>query len=131
MDDPTHDALFRAMAEPHRRVVCRYLSARDEGVADFDDLVEHVVRRERAREDVEPEDVEPEDVEPEDVEPEDVEPGDRRRQVEIRLYHVHLPMLSDAGVVEFDARSGTVRYRGGGLIDALLCGLSEDGKVCA
>ena len=116
MDDPTHDALFRAMAEPHRRVVCRYLSARDEGVADFDDLVEHVVRRERARD---------------DVEPEDVEPGDRRRQVEIRLYHVHLPMLSDAGVVEFDARSGTVRYRGGGLIDALLCGLSEDGKVCA
>lgn len=116
MDDPTHDALFRVLAEPHRRVVCRYLASRDEGVANVDDLVDHVVHRDGARENVEPEDVGPED---------------RRRQVEIRLHHVHLPMLSDAGIVEFDARSGIVRYRGSELLEELLGHVADDEKVCA
>ncbi|NKE35540.1 hypothetical protein GWG54_06860 [Natronococcus sp. JC468] len=35
--------------------------------------------------------------------------SDDRERVQVDLYHVHLPKLSDRGLIEYDARSGTVR----------------------
>lgn len=35
--------------------------------------------------------------------------SDDRERVRVDLYHVHLPKLSDRGLIEYDARSGTVR----------------------
>lgn len=30
------------------------------------------------------------------------------KQIDTRLYHIHLPLLRDAGVIEYDELSGTV-----------------------
>lgn len=40
--------------------------------------------------------------------------------LEIRLHHQHLPKLADAGIIEYDARSQTVRYHGGSQVENLL-----------
>lgn len=42
----------------------------------------------------------------------DVESTLSEEEARQRLYHVDLPHLDDAGIIEFDRRSGTVRYRG-------------------
>lgn len=41
----------------------------------------------------------------------------RRKRVTARLHHSTLPKLADAGVVDYDPRTGTVRYRGHPLVD--------------
>lgn len=38
---------------------------------------------------------------------------DDKSSVAIRLHHVTLPKLDEAGLLEYDARSKTARYRGG------------------
>lgn len=111
MADPPPDGILRALSAPRRRLLCQYFAAGERDVADFDDLVDFVVCRERRRE--------------------HGWPDDHRRTVEIQLYHVHLPTLADLGVVEFDPRSLTVRYRGGERLEALLEAFSSDEKVCA
>ena len=35
-----------------------------------------------------------------------------RESVRIALHHIHLPLLADAGVVDYDTRQGTVRFTG-------------------
>lgn len=37
-------------------------------------------------------------------------PEDDRKRVQVDLYHTHLPKLADRGLIEYDARSGTVRW---------------------
>lgn len=39
--------------------------------------------------------------------------AEAERQVAIRLHHVTLPRVADAGPIDYDARSNTARYRGG------------------
>lgn len=43
----------------------------------------------------------------------------------IRLHHVILPRLDDAGVVEYDPRSNTARYRGDRELERLLDTLAD------
>lgn len=43
-----------------------------------------------------------------------------REQVVASLHHQHLPKLADAGLVDYDGRSGDVRYEGGDLIESWL-----------
>lgn len=31
-------------------------------------------------------------------------------RIKTRLHHVHLPLLSEAGIIDYDPRQGTVRY---------------------
>jgi DNA-binding transcriptional ArsR family regulator len=45
--------------------------------------------------------------------------------VETALYHNHCPILADAGIVEYDPGSGTVRHRGGEDVMALLALVEE------
>ena len=38
--------------------------------------------------------------------------ADERKRVRLRLYHVHLPKLADAGLVEYDWHTGDIVYTG-------------------
>ena len=46
-------------------------------------------------------------------------------RLELLLYHAKLPKLADADVVEFDARSRTVRYRGTPALEEWVCRIAE------
>ena len=83
------DALFEALADAQRRRILAYLDATDDDVAAYSDLIEHVA---------------------DDSAGESTTDRDR---IAVSLHHNHLPKLADVGVVEYDARSETVRYRGG------------------
>lgn len=92
------DATFYILSNRRRRYVCRYLVEADDGIAEFDALVEQVVDWE--------------------VEADGEEKEDHEKRVESDLFHAHLPQLADAGLLDYDDRSGTVRYWGHPRIDA-------------
>lgn len=52
--------------------------------------------------------------------------GQDRDQLAVRLVHSHLPKLADYGVIEYDLRSGTVRYRPDEQVEALLDSLPNE-----
>lgn len=75
------DDLFRALGNPKRRRVLGYLFGR--GEATFEELVDVLVGW---------------------VASEGVVVGpDERRRLEIELYHDHLPLLADSGLVSYDS----------------------------
>lgn len=76
------------LSEPRRRRVLRIVADRDQPLV-LSELALEVVDRERA------------------VDIEEV-PADHLRSVHVRLYHVHAPMLADAGALEFDRSNRTV-----------------------
>lgn len=48
-----------------------------------------------------------------------------RDRILAALHHHHLPMLADAGLITYDARSETVRYVGDPTVERLLETLSD------
>lgn len=43
-----------------------------------------------------------------------------RRDVAIRLHHVHMPMLAEANLIEFEPKSGRVGYLGDEAVETML-----------
>ncbi|NHN47366.1 hypothetical protein G9464_07125 [Halostella sp. JP-L12] len=86
------DAVLESLAEGRRRVALTVLSAAD-GPVDRDRLARAVVAREQGVDEIE-------------VPPRDAE------DVLVTLHHVHLPMLDDAGLVEYDRDADEVAYAG-------------------
>lgn len=86
------DELFEVLANGQRRQILAYLDGIDDDVAAFSELIEHVADDSAG------------------------ESADARERVAMNLHHNHLPKLSTAGIVEYDARSETVRYRGGPVV---------------
>lgn len=84
------DRFFDVLADGRRRTLVRYLAEREGDAASTVELVDHVASRE------------------DDAEVDGVA---------VSLYGTHLPALADAGIVEYDRRSRTVRYRGGDPLD--------------
>lgn len=87
---PSIDLVFDLLADRRRRYALYVLSETDDGVATVEKVVEGVLRLERRSEATGP---------------------TGPPEVHTALEHVHLPKLADAGVIEHDARSGTIRYR--------------------
>ena len=83
------DTLFAMLSDARRRYTLHHLLGSEDGVADIGTLAERIAAWERAT--------------------------DRRdasvADVVIDLHHAHLPLLADVGLVEYDERSGAVRYR--------------------
>ena len=91
------------LANSRRREALYYLRDATDGPVSLERLAERLAVRERERGDDRPEP--------------DESAVSRATAV---LVHDHLPKLSDAGVVEYDRRSGTVRYRERALAEHLL-----------
>lgn len=92
--DSPIDATLRALADEHRRLTIQYLMETPEGTTSFDELRDHVAAHSSDECD--------------------------SRDVAIRLHHVHLPLLADTDIVEYDPRSETVRYRVDPLVEGVL-----------
>lgn len=78
------DRLLSALANQHCRFVLSYFGNTSEEYAAVDDLATALARR---------------------------DPEDENRAAK-HLHHIALPKLADAGLVDYDARTKTVRYRG-------------------
>lgn len=94
----TTDEVHRLLASERRRLLLTYLAKEADGVVPFDDLVDAIAERERPG----------------------PGPATHRDRVVADLYHVHLPKLADAEVIEYDPVEETVEYRASGRFKALL-----------
>lgn len=86
------DTVCRALGDRHRRRVVGYLMETDDGVATLDELLDPVAPLSLHR----------------------------RERLRVALHQNHLGQLEDANIVEYDRRSGTVRYRPHRLAEELL-----------
>lgn len=92
LSTPMIDDVFALLADWRRRAVCRYFADRDSDAADVGTLAAAVVQRGRER---------------------DVVPAETTESaVRDALVEEHLPRLDESGVLDFDARSESVRYWG-------------------
>jgi DNA-binding transcriptional ArsR family regulator len=86
----TIDRILSGLDDPRRRYVLYYLDEADD--AYIEDVARQVAAWER------------------DCDTDDV-PAEARKRVEIQLYHVHLPMLEDLDLIDYDQRSGGVCFK--------------------
>lgn len=87
------DTLVSILADEHTRHLLWYFQETDDPIASVDDLVDHAVESRSAK---------------------------NKAHIKMGFYHVTLPKLADAGVVTYDARNGTVRYRENLLLERML-----------
>ena len=87
-ETPSLDIVFDLLADQRRRYALYYLYDVPDDVATVDEIATHVRR----------------------LEDDCGRPEEHERHVLTALQHVHLPKLEDAGIVEHDSRSQTVRY---------------------
>lgn len=97
------DRLFDVLAEPRRRHVLSYLSEIEADAVGLTELIAAVVSRE----------------------PDPEGETDHYEAVAIDVLHVHLPKLEAPGLLEYDARSRTVRYYGHPQLEEFLALASE------
>jgi hypothetical protein len=90
--DLSLDTIFDILSHSYRRHVLSYLSQTEDDPTSVADLVTFVATHES--------------------ETETSVEGIHDDAVRVALHHNHLPKLADTGVIEFDTRSGTVRYCG-------------------
>jgi DNA-binding transcriptional ArsR family regulator len=91
---PSTDETFQALSDRQRRQVLRRLLDSD-GAVTLDRLVE-------------------------DLAGDGAHPSESADRLRLQLRHVHLPALRNAGLVEYDARNGSVRGRPDELAEELL-----------
>ncbi|WP_254764393.1 DUF7344 domain-containing protein [Natrinema marinum] len=100
---PSLDLVFELLSSSRRRYALYYLNEQPDGVASIESLTENVVALERTA------DATAED-EPTIGSSTDHDAATSESEVQMELQHIHLPKLEDAGLLEHDRRSETVRY---------------------
>lgn len=98
-DVPDH--FFAVLANQRRRCVLAYLSNESSNSATMQELVEEIAAREHSSKAESPD------------------------EIEITLFHHHLPKLANIGLIEFDKRTKTIRYRNDPRVESLLTYLDE------
>lgn len=93
---PSLDLVFELLSNRRRRYALYLLYEQPDGVATIDEVTDHVASLENRETGTAPTG--------------DTAAAQRKREVQIELQHVHLPKLEDAGVLEIDHRSETLRY---------------------
>lgn len=88
------DDVLDLLADHHRRYTLYYLVSTDAEVLDYDQVCEYLANDCPTEEDV--------------------------QEQRVLLHHKTLPRLAEAGVVDFDSRSETIRYRGADDLAALV-----------
>lgn len=96
----TDASAMEALSTRRRRYVIHVLMGLPDPVVSLDTLADELLEYERAANDAVPE--------------------DRGTNVRVRLHHVVLPALTQAGVLEYDSRSRMVRYEGEETCEAIL-----------
>lgn len=90
--EPSLDRIFDLLGGRRRRYVLYYLNETDADVVTLDDVTERVVKWERTWNGRD-----------------DRSRDEHRERTRVALHHNHLPRLADAGLVDYDPRSHTVR----------------------
>lgn len=98
LHDLSLNATLEVLAHHHRREILRTLVDAPRHVAVVDELVSRLSNRETKR------------------------TGERpgRDQIVMELHHIHLPKLTEVGLVEYDARSQELRYQRHERLEGLL-----------
>ena len=105
---PSLDVIFDLLSNRRRRYALYHLHDQPDGVATLDELTDAVVTREYVESNPSQSTVTTDCA---DADADTDSPLEtRRRQIRTELQHTHLPKLEDAGVLEHDQRSETVRY---------------------
>ncbi|NUB93787.1 hypothetical protein HT576_22705 [Haloterrigena sp. SYSU A121-1] len=92
------DAMLELLTHPYRRATLQYFIDASDEAATIDEVTTYLVDHESQQS------------------------GDQsdRGRLEIAITHIHLPMLSEKGIIEYDARSREIRYRRHEGLEALL-----------
>ena len=98
------DRTLAALANHHRRASLHYLSEESSDVVSTEDVTEGCLDSERGST------------------LEDTLPDEALWN---ELHHIHLPMLDEAGIVDYDKRSKTLRYRGSDEVEAALRSIED------
>ena len=97
------NAMLELLTHHHRRELLQFLDDAPDHATSIDDVVAHLIEK--------------------DTEWTGTRPA--HNEIEAQLYHVHLPKLTEAGVIEYDARSKELRYWDNDRLEALLDSLQS------
>ncbi|WP_256301818.1 DUF7344 domain-containing protein [Haloarchaeobius salinus] len=99
------DRCLQLVSDQHRRRIIHHLRHGATETTTFDDLVEQISSQTPDSKNG---------------------PLQDREELAIQLQHTHLPKLANHGVVDFDHRNGTVRYRPDEQVETVLDSLPEE-----
>lgn len=101
--DLSLNAILELLTHHHRRELLRKLIHESDHTANLDEITTTLIEQE--------------------IERTGERPG--RHEIEIQLHHIHLPKLTDAGIIEYDTRSKEVRYWQEEQLEDILADLSS------
>lgn len=91
------DALLDILANERRRCLLEYLWSQSEEVGSFEAATKHTITKMSRKHGYQP----------------------NHDNIQVELQQHHLPKLVDAGIIEYDVRSQTIRYRENERLEAL------------
>ena len=109
-DSLSTERVLKAIADPRRREVLRYLVAHGDSPLTVEELAQRLADDGPT----------PTGGKPAHRLTHDKDHLDTVEAITIRLHHAHLPKLAASGVIDYDAGSRTVRYRSHEVVEDLL-----------